>query len=622
MNNHRKSLAPSSLRRALVIAGGILAVAIVLRALSPAVLSDEAARRTMGVILGIVVMVYANVVPKAIPAHGGRCGSATDQAVRRFTGWALVLGGGAYALIWLVAPFEHANWLAGAAMGIALVTALVRWAGAGRHSTTRGAFAVIILLPASGSTAHLNAQQALVSVDSTWPGRWEGPIALPGALQLRLRINLDRAGDGWTATFDSPDQGATGIVTDSVRIAGDTLALRVPSAQGRLRAVLRADGVLDGTWSQGPGSFPIVLRRLTGPVENLRPQHPTPPFPYDAEAVRFTNAAAQVELAGTLTLPHGDGPFPAVALVTGSGPQDRDQTLFGHKTFLVLSDHLTRAGIAVLRYDDRGVGESGGDFAAATSIDFADDAAAAVEFLKRHPRVNAGAVGLIGHSEGGLIAPLVATGTSGATRADLAFAVLLAPPALSGEALLYLQGAAIAHAGGATDSAISVGRRVQERIFAVIRAADDDVLRREALREVFRQIVDEMGPADRAAQGIQPGQDSVWIERQVGLVGTAWFRTFLMYDPRPTLEQLTIPTLAVFGGLDLQVPPEGNRAELSAALAAAGNKRSTVTVFPELNHLLQTARTGSPAEYGTIRETLAPAVLDAVTAWILGQTGR
>ncbi len=468
----------------------------------------------------------------------------------------------------------------------------------------------------------LHAQTPAPAADSSLAGRWEGSLALPTGQSLRLVFNVARAtGGGWTATMDSPDQGAFGIPLDSVRVDGDSLSLRVPAISGGYTGTRGPDGAITGTWTQGPGSLPLVLRRGTAPTENPRPQHPTPPFPYATEDVRFLNATAGIELAGTLTLPEGAGPFPAVALVSGSGPQDRDQTLFGHKTFLVLADHLTRAGIAVLRYDDRGVGQSGGDFGRATSIDFAGDAAAAVTFLTRHPSVNPRQVGLIGHSEGGLIAPLVATGAGGAPRADLAFTVLLAPPALSGEALLYLQGAAIARASGASDSVIGINRRVQERMFAIIRAEPDETRRQAAMRTLLEELASQMTPAERAAQGMQPGNEEAWIRAQVASVGTPWFRTFMLYDPRPTLEQLTTPVLALFGGLDLQVPADENRAALEAALARAGNTRATVTVVPGVNHLFQTARTGVPAEYGIIRETLAPTVLDTISAWIRAQVG-
>ncbi len=611
-----------SMGHALLVAGALLSTPLMLRVLSPEFLSQEFARRTMGVLMGVVVVVYANAVPKAlIPLARLRRNPIAEQALRRFTGWTLVLGGLAYMLIWAAAPLAYANALAASALGAALLLVVVRCLGIW---PVRAALIALTMAAMPGATqlGTLGAQQAPSPSDSVWAGSWEGPLTLPGGQTLRVGVNLSRNSSGtWTATFDSRDQGATGIPTDSVRIVGDTLSLRVPSASGGFRGTLGPDGAITGRWSQGAGSLPLVLRRRTGPEENTRPQHPVAPFPYRSEDVRFSNGGAGIELAGTLTLPEGDGPFPAVALVSGSGPQDRDQTLFGHKTFLVIADHLTRNGIAVLRYDDRGVGQSGGDFSAATSIDFAGDAAAAVEFLKRHSRVNQAQVGLIGHSEGGLIAPLVVTGAEGAPSAELAFAVLLAPPAVPGEDILYMQGEAIARAAGATDSATAVNRRVQERMFAVIRAEADDARRQAAMRTLLGQIVSEMTPADRIAQGIQPGQDTAWIDRQVSQVGSPWFRTFLIYDPRPALERLTIPVLSLFGSLDLQVPARENRVALERALATAGNTRSTVQVVPGVNHLFQTARTGSPAEYGMIRETIAPAVLESMTRWIREQTG-
>jgi dipeptidyl aminopeptidase/acylaminoacyl peptidase len=263
--------------------------------------------------------------------------------------------------------------------------------------------------------------------DDVLVGRWEGSLDT-GAGQLPIVFNITRGEDGsLTATMDSPAQGAFGIPVTAVSLEGSAVSLEVAAVAGGYAGTLSEDGSsIAGTWSQGPASLPLDVTRSDGDGAASvpdRPQEPALPLPYPWEEVRVPNPAAGVELAGTLTLPQGPGPFPGVVLVSGSGPQDRDEALMGHRPFYVLSDHLTRQGIAVLRYDDRGVGESTGSFAAATSEDFTADALAAVSFLRDHPRVSPDAVGIVGHSEGGLIAPMAAIRSD-----EVAFIVMMPGP--------------------------------------------------------------------------------------------------------------------------------------------------------------------------------------------------
>lgn len=453
----------------------------------------------------------------------------------------------------------------------------------------------------------------LAAQESPIVGSWSGELQVPGA-RLPLVMHIRSEGGELRATMDSPAQGAMGIPVDSARFVDNELTLRLVALNGTYRGRLEGD-VLRGEWQQGPSALPLELRRSTGTVSGpARPQLPTPPFPYRVEEVRFRNEAAGVELAGTLTLPQGQGPFPGAVLVSGSGPQDRDETLLGHKPFLVLADYLTRAGIAVLRYDDRGVGGSTGDFAAATSVDFAGDAAAAVAFLQAHGAVAGDRVGIIGHSEGGLIAPLVATGAHGARRGDVAYLVLLAGPALPGGEILSLQSEAIGRASGIPAEMEAVQRRFQVAMQATVREEADPARRRERLREVLRTTLEEIPPETRAAQGIPQGQEAQWIDAQVNQVGTEWFRQFVMMDPRPTLQQVRVPVLALFGEKDLQVPPRENAPAMRAALAA--NPDATVVEMPGLNHLFQHATTGAPGEYMQIEETFAPVALERVAGWI------
>lgn len=473
----------------------------------------------------------------------------------------------------------------------------------------------LALLATGWITTPLAAQTSPVA------GSWAGDLIVQGT-RLPLVFHITQQGEALSATMDSPAQGARGIPVDTARFQDGTLTLRVNAIAGTFFGRLVSAEVIEGEWRQGPNALPLTVRRgEPDAAEPRRPQHPEAPFPYRAEEVRIPNPAAGITLGGTLTLPDGPGPFPAAVLVTGSGPQDRDETILGHKPFLVIADHLTRAGIAVLRYDDRGVGASQGDFASATTRDFAGDAAAAAAFLASRPEIDRRGIGLIGHSEGGLIAPLVATGWNGFPTADLAFIVLLAGPALPGDSILRLQADLIIRAGGATPRQVEQALASQARMLEVIRSEPDEARRRQQIRETLLAGLEEMTPEERAGQGIPPGQEAAWVDAQVAQVGTRWFYEFIRLDPRPALREVRIPTLALFGELDLQVPPRGNEENMLAALRAAPVTDFSVITMPRLNHLFQTAKTGAPSEYALIEETFAPAALEVMTGWILQRFG-
>lgn len=446
-------------------------------------------------------------------------------------------------------------------------------------------------------------------------GTWQGELELPGgtALRIVLHMEADEAG-GLSATADSPDQGVQGIPVEDVRFEGGELTLEMRTIGARFVGRPEADGTMKGDWIQGGQSLLLDLRHGDGEVAPPpRPQEPEPPFPYRSEDVRYPNPEAGIDLAGTLTLPEGDGPFPAVALVTGSGAQNRDAEVFGHRPFLVLADHLTRQGIAVLRSDDRGVGESEGDFAEATSRDFAGDAESAAAWLRDHPEIDPDAVGLVGLSEGGMIAPMVA-----AESDAVDFIVLMAPPGLPGEEILYRQGELIAEADGTPEDRIVWNRSVQERMFAVLKEEDDDDTRVARLEESLQEALEELDETQMEAMNLETRDARRgWIEGQVLAVDTPWFRFFLVHDPRPVLRQVEVPVLALFGELDLQVPPEANLPAVEEALAGSGSSDVTVRELEGLNHLFQGAETGAVSEYAEIEETVSPEVLEIVAGWIM-----
>ncbi len=341
-----------------------------------------------------------------------------------------------------------------------------------------------------------------------------------------------------------------------------------------------------------------MLKKVEKLSRPNRPQEPKPPFPYRSEDVAIVNAAGKAVLAGTVTIPEGKGPFPAVVLISGSGLQNRDEELMGHKPFLVLADYLTRHGIAVLRYDDRGFGKSTGDAAAATSEDFAGDALAAWQVLRARPEIDPRRVGLLGHSEGGLIAPLLASRTPG-----VAFVVMLAGPGVTGEAVMLAQGVAILKANGAPDSAIATNTSLQRQVFAILREESDQARIVERL-----SAIPVPGPKEASAALVKQSS-------------SPWLRFFVRYDPAPALAKLTCPVLALGGELDLQVLADQNLPAIEAALKRGGNKDYTVLRLPGLNHLFQTCKTGTPAEYAKIEETMSPVALDMIATWIRKRTG-
>jgi hypothetical protein len=445
-------------------------------------------------------------------------------------------------------------------------------------------------------------------------GAWMGALKLPNG-QLRIVFHISRGPDSsLIATMDSPDQGATGVAVDEVTWTTGHLHLGLKAIQGAFEGNLRpqADSI-DGSWTQGGASFPLVLGRTESAPQILRPQEPKPPLPYDAEEVSYQNPRAAITLAGTLTLPRGGGKFPAVLLITGSGPQDRDEQVFGHRPFLVLADYLTRRGIAVLRADDRGVGKSTGDFRSGTSEDFAGDVLAGVDYLKSRKEIDPSQIGLIGHSEGGIIAPMVA-----ARSKDIAFIVMMAGTGVTGEQVLYMQDSLISKAGGASDSAIHVSRALEEQIFTVIKQNASA----DSTEPALRKLVSEALANEPDMRKLDSNAINKAVEMQVRQLLSPWLRYFLTYDPAPTLKKVSCPVLAINGEKDFQVPPAQNLPAIEAALKEGGNKNYTVKELPGLNHLFQTASTGSPDEYVKIEETMAPMALSTIGDWILKQAGR
>ncbi|TXK73686.1 S9 family peptidase [Mesonia sp. HuA40] len=440
-------------------------------------------------------------------------------------------------------------------------------------------FTLILLI---ASTTAMIAQE--------FEGSWYG-VLQAGGQRLNLSFHINKTAQGFTTTMDSPDQNAKGIPVKVTRVEGYKLHLEAPQLALRYNAEIRKD-TLFGTFAQGGFSTPLNLTR-TKPAQ-LRPQEPRDPFPYTVEEVSFENQQAGIRLAGSLTLPNSTDDFPAVILLSGSGPQDRNESLMGHKPFLVLADFLTRNGIAVLRYDDRGVGESTGDFSQASLNDLVSDAASALSFLKNYDQVKE--IGLIGHSEGGLVAAMLASGNS-----NVDFIVSLAGPGVPLDELLIAQNKELSLALGFTEEQVQPRLEFNQKMFDLIKSISDEEALNQAVNDFFNE------------QEINSAQKRNELKQQFLSPG---IRSLIKTNPALYWSKIEVPILALNGALDLQVNAKDNLQAIKNANSRGGSANVVVKNYPHLNHLFQEAKTGLPAEYGQIEQTIAPIVLQDILDFI------
>jgi len=433
-------------------------------------------------------------------------------------------------------------------------------------------------------------------------GQWNGVLKVPGG-QLRVVFNISKTESGYSGTMDSPDKGAKGIPVTSTSFENSILKLQIPTATIGYEGRLNNNNIIVGNFSQGGQSFVLNLSR--GGIEKkvlLRPQEPQKPYPYYAEEVTFKNKIDKITLAGTLTLPQKEGHFPAVILITGSGAQNRDEEILGHKPFLVLADYLTKKGIAVLRFDDRGVAKSTGDFKTATTMDFAKDVRAGLHYLHSRKEVDKSKIGLMGHSEGGVIAPIVAGNSK-----DIDFIVLLAGTGIRGDKLMLLQKEKIERQMGVPENEIQKGQEIFKGAYDIILAssANDNTLSTKINSYLKLQFGDKMNEQQLSAVTAQ--------------ITSPWMVYFLRFNPASVLGKVKCPVLALNGDKDVQVPADVNLDAIKKALVKGGNSKTTAKVLPNLNHLFQECKTGSPDEYATIEQTFSPIALEEISKWILVQ---
>lgn len=432
-----------------------------------------------------------------------------------------------------------------------------------------------------------------IAVAQTVCGDWSGKLLVGNnSLKLALHVSKD------SITMDSPDQGSYGIVGEGVYVGDDSISFQVPRIMMSYAGHLRND-TIDGTFQQMGIKIPLSFVR--GVIKTERPQTPKPPFPYSTEEVRIENKEGASVLAGTLCIPaDATGATPVVVLVSGSGLQNRDEELFEHKPFAVIADYLARNGIASLRYDDRGFGESKGDGFNATTDDFASDAMAVVDWLRSQRRF--GKVGIIGHSEGGLVAYML-----GAKEDGPDFIVSIAGPAVKGTKTIACQNKAALLKSGiserqAEDFATAVERMLEYKLQAGYEEISEDKAE-EIVTEIYPQRNDDATTAQLAAtlkNALMPKGDNTWM------------MYFLGYDPAADIMALQVPAFIVYGDKDRQVPPSLNL-DLARRLAP----EAKVECYPGLNHLMQHAVTGNVEEYSSITETFSPQLLKDIADFII-----
>lgn len=441
-------------------------------------------------------------------------------------------------------------------------------------------------------------------------GTWQGTLQ-SGGVSLRLGLHVSRNSSGLlTATLDSIDQGATGLPIKETTFIDGTLRLEMPDFHAHFEGKLNpAATEITGTFTQGT-SVPVTFKRVDKVDTISRPQNPKPPYPYESVDVEYENKTG-IRFGATLTEPRGQGPFPAAVMITGSGPQDRDETVFSHKPFWVIADYLTRRGIAVLRIDDRGVGKSTGDSRHETLDDMVGDVLTAVDFLKARKEIDPKRIGVIGHSEGGVVGPAAA-----ARSADIAFVVMLAGTGVTGEQVLYRQAELIIRASGGGDDAVAKNHAIQKMIFDVMRTEKNDAAALAKMRAGWEKMKAAI-PEDQRKQ-LNAGDEAMEAQFQQMLMPE--MQSFLLYGPAEALKKVKVPVLALVGARDIQVDPAQNLPAIREALAAGNNPDYSTIEIPGLNHLFQKCNRCTVDEYSKLDETFSPEALKIMGDWIVRHT--
>jgi pimeloyl-ACP methyl ester carboxylesterase len=436
-----------------------------------------------------------------------------------------------------------------------------------------------------------------LGISQSIKGNWEGELVIQN-FNLPLIFHIDSTQNGLTATMDSPKQGAKGIPTSQISFKENTLKIEISQIKFEYTGKMISSEIIQGSLTQSGQTFPIELKKQNGELKpDKKPQDPTTPFSYNSEEITFTNPNGGHQLSGTFTFPTTNKKYKTIILISGSGPQNRDEEILGHKPFFTIADYLTRQGIAVLRFDDRGVGASTGDFASATTFDLATDVEAAAHFLKSRKEV--AEIGLIGHSEGGMIAPILASKSN-----DIKFIVLLAGLGTSGKEILLDQAKLISEVNKVPANEIEKSIAFNSKMYELIsQKADTNKLHSTFMNEL------------KSLQGDAFKENEA--ELMYNQLTSPWFTTFITLEPSVYLSKVTCPVLALNGTKDLQVPCDKNLEAIKTIVTQNGNKNVTTISLKNLNHLFQKSKTGNPSEYAELKEPFSPKALKIISKWIL-----
>lgn len=452
------------------------------------------------------------------------------------------------------------------------------------------------------------------------PSYWQGEIPSHKKLVIGFRLFKDSTG-AFGAAMDSPGEGTMGIQCNEALQRGDSIFIRVNAVKGLFEGKQNpGDSVITGRWKQGTVIVPMQLKRIVLPVQygKIKTQTPVSPLPYLSEEVEFDNADSLVHFGATITRPvqeemiPTEKTYPALILISGSGQQDRDGNIMGHKQFLVIADYLTRAGFLVMRVDDRGRGKTRGDLKNATSADFAKDVETSLNFLLKRKDVNKKQIGLLGHSEGGMIAPMVAV-----NRKEISFLVLLAAPGYAISELMADQNEALFRQSGYSAESAARYRTFYAKLVRAIATAGADSIAMQNGVQLFKewQQTEEEAIVTSITGVPQTNTPEKFVKPFVSQLNGAWFKFFMNYDPQPNLKRLNIPVLALNGNSDIQVLPRSLNA-IKEALQQSGSKKYQVEIIPGLNHLFQQCYYCVVAEYAQLQESFSPVALKKIADWL------
>lgn len=456
-------------------------------------------------------------------------------------------------------------------------------------------------------------------------GDWQGSMEVQGMeIPIVFHIVKDNTGK-FSASFDSPKQNAYDLACNDVILNADSIILVMQIIKGNYTGKINSgNNLIEGTWNQGGVSLPLNIHKTSEFVaikKINRPQTPKPPYPYKSEDVIYFNKDKSIQFGATFTVPLPDSGvnyfrapvYPAVILITGSGKQDRDETIFNHKPFAVIADYLTRQGIAVLRIDDRDMGKTTGDFSKSTTADFANDVEAGIDYLKSREDVDIENIGLIGHSEGGMIAPIVA-----ARRKDVRFIVLLAGPGIKISELMLDQNIDLLASKGVIKKDLDQFRDLYKGLLNVITTEKDTSKAKQSALEVFKDWKKTKSDSTvKNTTGVVDEKSMItYTESLVTEFNKPWFSYFIRFNPAEYLNKISCPVLALNGEKDIQVAAKPNLDAIKKALEKHNNKKFKLQIRPGLNHLFQHCNTCTIDEYAELEETFDTGTLKIISDWI------